>query len=121
MNKQDKFFTLKRRARALLTPSCRSPLPRLSDVHTVVEELDICRIALELQNDELLSTQKHLHDTRQEYANFYNFSPVGYCSLNRDGVIINANETLATLLDTLKQQLINRCFACTAHSVPSLN
>jgi diguanylate cyclase (GGDEF)-like protein/PAS domain S-box-containing protein len=111
MNKQDKFFTLKRRARALLTPSCRSPLPSLADVHRVVEEFDICLIALELQNDELLTTQKHLHDTRQEYANFYNFSPVGYCSLNREGVIINANETLATLLDTPKQQLINRCFA----------
>ncbi|MDD1611039.1 MAG: EAL domain-containing protein [Methylococcaceae bacterium] len=111
MNKHDKFFTLKRRARALLTPSCRSPLPSLSQIHTVVEELDVCRIALELQNNELLTTQKHLHDTRQEYANFYNFSPVGYCSLNREGIIINANETLVTLLDTPKQQLINQSFA----------
>lgn len=104
--------SLKRRTKALLTPSCCSPTSPLGVIPAVGEELDACcRSALASQSDDLLDTQKHLHDTRQEYAHFYDISPVGYCSLNSDGIIINANEALATMLDTTKQQLINQHFA----------
>ncbi len=110
MNNHDKFFALRKRAEALLTPTYPSSPPSLDEIHAVFHELDTYRIELELQNDELRATQKHLHDTRQEYINLYNFSPVGYCSLDSEGIIIKANDTLATMLDTPKSQVINQRF-----------
>jgi diguanylate cyclase (GGDEF)-like protein/PAS domain S-box-containing protein len=110
MDKHDKFYALRKRAEALLTPSCPLLPPSLAEIHAVFHELDTYRIELELQNDELRATQKHLHDTRQEYINLYNFSPVGYCSIDSEGVIVKANDTLATMLDMSRQHIIHQRF-----------
>lgn len=110
MNKQDKFNALRKRAEALLTTDYPSSYPSLDEIHILFHEIDTYRIELELQNDELLNTQKYLHDSREEYVNLYNFSPVGYCSLNNEGLIIKINDTLATLLDISKRQLVNQRF-----------
>jgi PAS domain-containing protein len=111
MNNKEKFCLLKNRLKALLTTSSHPQ----DEIHAVVEELDTYCSALELLNDDLLSTQKSLHDTRKEYAHFYNFSPIGYCFLNREGMIVSVNDSLASLLDTPKEQLINQHFTSFVH------
>jgi two-component system CheB/CheR fusion protein len=77
----------------------------------LLHELDTHRIELELQNDELLNTQKHLQDTTQDYVDFYHFSPVGYVTLDSEGIILKANMTLATLFGMEKQDVINKPFS----------
>jgi diguanylate cyclase (GGDEF)-like protein/PAS domain S-box-containing protein len=109
MNNSDKFFTLRKRAEFLLSEARPSSASQL-EINALVHELDTYRIELELQNDELLATQHHLQDSRQQYIDLYNFSPVGYCSLNSEGSIINANDTLAIMLHTPKHLLINQRF-----------
>jgi PAS domain S-box-containing protein len=106
MDKRDKFSALRERAETLLATSN----PSLTEIQTSFNELDTYRIELELQNDELLATQKHLQDSRQKYIHLYNSSPSGYCSLNHEGIIVKANDTLARMLDTPRQQLVNHRF-----------
>ena len=77
----------------------------------LLHELDTHRIELELQNDELLNTQKQLQDTTQDYVDFYHFSPVGYVTLDSEGIILKANMTLATLFGMEKQDVINKPFS----------
>jgi PAS domain S-box-containing protein len=101
MDKRDKFSALRERAEALLITSN----PSLTDIQTSFNELDTYRIELELQNDELLVTQKHLQEIRQEYVHLYDSAPVGYCSIDHDGVIVKTNATLARMLNVTKQQL----------------
>jgi diguanylate cyclase (GGDEF)-like protein/PAS domain S-box-containing protein len=109
MNNSDKFFSLRKRAEAVL-----SQYPPLSgtqiEINALIHELDTYRVELELQNDELLSTQQRLQDSRQQYVDLYNLSPVGYCSLNSEGIIVNANDTLGIMLNIPKHLIINKPF-----------
>jgi diguanylate cyclase (GGDEF)-like protein/PAS domain S-box-containing protein len=109
MTSSDKFFELRKHAEALLGES-PSALTSLTEVNTLFYELDTYRIELELQNDDLRTTQKNLRDSQQKYIHLYNLSPVGYCSLNNQGIIVNANETLATMLNIPQYTLINKPF-----------
>jgi len=77
----------------------------------LLHELDTHRIELELQNDELLKTQRQLQDTTQDYIDFYNYSPIGYLTLNITGIILKANMALSAMLGVEKQDLIHKPFS----------
>ncbi len=110
MDKRDKFFALRKQAEALLNRS-ELPASQLTDIQAIIQELDTHRIELELQNEELLASEQNLHDSIQNYMELYDFSPVGYCSLNTEGVIVNANLTFTVMLNITRKKLINRRFA----------
>jgi len=110
MDKQNKFFALRKQAEALLNKS-GLPASELIGIQSIIHELDTHRIELELQNEELLASEKNLHDSVQNYMELYDFSPVGYCSLNTEGVIVNANLTFTVMLNITRKKLINRRFA----------
>ena len=110
--KPDKFNVLRKRAEALLSaPHTSSAAHSMEEFCELLHELDTHRIELELQNDELLNTQKQLQDTTQEYIDFYHFSPVGYVTLDSEGIILKANMTLASLFGMEKQDVINKPFS----------
>jgi len=112
IEKPDKFKVLRKRAESLLSATCASPTPHSkTEFFELLHELDTHRIELELQNDELLDIQKQLQDTTQEYVDFYNFSPVGYVTLNSEGSILKANMTLAGLFGMEKPEIINKRFS----------
>ncbi|WP_051300164.1 PAS domain S-box protein [Methylobacter luteus] len=112
INKSDKFNDLRNRAEELLAEPHSSSTPySMDEFHDLLHELDTHRIELELQNDELLKSQKQLQDITQEYIELYNFSPGGYLTLNSEGVILNANMALASMLGVEKQALINKPFS----------
>jgi PAS domain S-box-containing protein len=56
------------------------------------------REALRLQNDWLQRVQKDLSASRQQYQDLFESAPVGYCTLNRKGVILAINHTGADML-----------------------
>ena len=108
----DKFKVLRKRAEALLSAPHTSPATHsIEEFYELLHELDTHRIELELQNDELLDTQKQLQDTTQEYIDFYHSSPVGYVTLDSEGIILKANMTLASLFGMEKQDVINKPFS----------
>ncbi len=70
----------------------------LADIQQLIEELQIHQIELEMQNDELLRVQAELQAMRDNYADLYDLAPVGYLTLDTDGIIQKANLTAAALL-----------------------
>jgi PAS domain S-box-containing protein len=88
-------------------------LDRLSpeDIQTLLHELQIHQIELELQNDELRKAQDALEVAHRKYSNLYEFAPLGYFTLNQAGLIEEVNLAGATLLGTARRYVINRPFS----------
>ena len=63
-----------------------------------IHELRVHQIELELQNEELRDAQINLEDSRRKYFDLYNFAPVGYFTLDKDGIILEVNLAGAALL-----------------------
>jgi len=74
------------------------------DLKKAIHELNVHQIELELQNEELLNTQKSLEQTRDEFQYLYDFAPVGYCTLDKEGTIINMNLTFASMMEISRKE-----------------
>jgi PAS domain S-box-containing protein len=74
----------------------------------LLHELEIHQIELEMQNAELHKARDELEAALENYADLYDFAPVGYFSLDESGVIVESNLTGASLLGIERSRLINR-------------
>lgn len=72
----------------------------------IVHELEVHQIELEMQNEELTHTQLELNIAKNLYFDLYDMAPIGYCMLDVDGLIQEANLSMANLLDLNRLQLI---------------
>ncbi|MGO9378948.1 MAG: sensor histidine kinase [Dissulfurispiraceae bacterium] len=79
-----------------------------ADMQNLVHELRVHQIELEMQNEELRRTQQELEASREKYFDLYDLAPAGYVSLNERGTILEANLSVATLLDRERSHLISR-------------
>ena len=79
-----------------------------ADAASLLHELRVHQIELEIQNDELRRAQADLEVSRGRYLDLYELAPVGYLSLNENGLIVEANLTIASLLGVERRSLINR-------------
>jgi PAS domain S-box-containing protein len=77
----------------------------IEDIQKLVHELQVHQIELTLQNEELRRIQLELETARDQFSNLYNFAPVGYCTLDRKGRILEVNLTLAILLGVKPEKL----------------
>ncbi|MEY4736983.1 MAG: hypothetical protein RL302_1302, partial [Pseudomonadota bacterium] len=77
----------------------------------LLHELQVHQIELELQNEELRLAKDALDASRSRYIELYDMAPVGYCSVNEAGVIVQANLTLASLLGVARAALVYRPFS----------
>ena len=78
------------------------------EICRAMDELQMQKIELEMQNEELLRVQTELHLARERYFNLYDLAPVGYCTLNERGIIIEANNKAATLLGMARDDLVGQ-------------
>ena len=80
----------------------------LETTQRLLYELQVHKIELELQNEELRRGQLELAASQAHYFDLYEKAPVGYCTLNDLGVILEVNLTLAALLDVPRAGLVQR-------------
>jgi PAS domain S-box-containing protein len=76
-------------------------------VQRLVYELQVHQVELELQNEELRQAQLDFESARD----LYEHAPVGYLTVDDRGVIVEANQTMATLLGVAKTSLSGRVLA----------
>jgi PAS domain S-box-containing protein len=82
-----------------LTPEKTRPL---------LYELRVHQIELEMQNEELRRAQTELDTARARYFDLYDLAPVGYLTLDENGLIIEANLTAASVLGVPRNALVKR-------------
>jgi PAS domain S-box len=108
-SEKNELHPLRRRAEVLLSEREKSS-DELSnpDAQSLIRELQVHQIELEMQNEELRRAQIELEESRNRYAELYDFAPVGYFTLDKKSMIVEVNLTGAALLGIERQYLIRQ-------------
>lgn len=77
----------------------------------LVHELTVHQIELLAQNEELRTNRAALELARARYFELYDLAPVGYCTIDTAGTVVEANLTLADLLGVMRGELVGERFA----------
>ncbi len=88
----------------------RGGLDSPPDAAKLFYELQVHKIELEMQNDELLRSRTEVETLLARYSELYDFAPVGYFTLDRQGTIRQANLTGARLLGAPRSDVVDRRF-----------
>jgi PAS domain S-box-containing protein len=72
------------------------------------EALRVHQIELEMQNVEQRRTYEELDSLRQRYFDLYDLAPVGFCTIDQNGLIIEANLTASNLFGVNRSKLVNQ-------------
>ena len=86
-------------------------LPRtVEETQKLVHELEVHQIELEMQNEELRQAREEVERSLEKYTDLYDFAPVGYFTLDRNGVIGAVNLSGSALLEVERSRLVGRRF-----------
>ncbi len=80
------------------------------DKLSLVHELQVHQIELEMQNESLRHAQLEAEDALTKYSDLYNFAPIGLFTLDMQGVIVEVNPAGAELLGQGERNLLHRNF-----------
>ena len=81
-----------------------------ADSQTLLQELQIYQIELEMQNEELRQSNDRNDALLAKHFEIYDLSPIGHLTLNREGTIREANLTSSNLLGIERSRLIGQRF-----------
>jgi PAS domain S-box-containing protein len=93
------------------------------ETRRLLHELQVHQIELELQNEELERSRSEVEEGLARFTDLYEFAPVGYLTLSREGEIRQANLTGARLLGLERSRLVGKRLAILvdADSRPTFN
>jgi PAS domain S-box-containing protein len=78
------------------------------DIEQLIHELQVYQVELQVQNEELRHTETQLSKVRDQYADLYEYAPVGYLTLDEKGVIRRANLQVCHFFDRDRANLIDK-------------
>jgi PAS domain S-box-containing protein len=81
---------------------------QMEDVQKLVQLLQVNQVELEHQNLELRIAEEELETSRSKYVNLFDFSPIPYFALDRDGVIKEVNLSAARMFGIDRNRLIGK-------------
>ncbi|MDA8431145.1 MAG: PAS domain-containing protein [Geobacteraceae bacterium] len=81
-----------------------------SDTSRLYHELQVHQVELEMQNSELRKARNELEHALVKYTDLYDFAPVGFFTLDGNGVITAVNLAGAALLGDMRSAIIGRTF-----------
>jgi PAS domain S-box-containing protein len=94
---------------ARLTRVPETPTPAQS--HALLKELRVHQIELEMQNEDLSRIQADLETFRARYFDLYESAPVGYLTVDEEGIILEANLRASVLFGMNRSVLVRRNFS----------
>ena len=81
--------------------------PSVADSATLLRhDLEAHKEELRTQNEKLMATVQELEEIRDHYAELYDSAPVGYLTLDRNGVIVEMNLVAAELFGGSRASLL---------------
>ncbi len=106
-----RYKALRRQAESILDtqPETIDTL-NLDEVRKVLHELQVHRIELDLQNEELRETQRVLEKAHSRYVGLFNQAPIGYVVLDMAAVIKQVNATFTRMVGLEASQLLGTPF-----------
>jgi len=116
----DPHASLRNRAEAILANRAEAILARLPQEHAdfspteirrLIYDLSVHQIELELQNEELRNIQEQLERAKNRYARLYHQAPVGYLTLDANGIIQQSNQTFADMVGVENSKLIGQALS----------
>ena len=85
------------------------------DIRRLAHELQVHQVELEIQNEELKRAQSIIEASRQKYSDLYDFAPVGYVTLDEEGIIMEANLTFCTQMAMERNRLTGKPLSVFIH------
>jgi hypothetical protein len=81
--------------------------PSESEVLKLIHQLEVHQIELEMQNEELILAKELAEVAANKYTDLYDFAPLSYFTLSKEGRIIELNFSGAKLLCIERSKLID--------------
>ncbi|NTV06784.1 MAG: response regulator [Chlorobiaceae bacterium] len=81
-----------------------------NEMQRIIHELAVHQIELEMQQEELLQSREELEEGLERFTELYDFAPLGYLTLARDGTILQVNLTGTKLIGVDRSELIGDRF-----------
>ena len=101
---------LSKKAEEVIQKQSNSINDRSNNLQEVIHELRVRQVELETENQELREAQRNLEHIQRKYLDLYNFAPVGYFTLDKNGIILDHNFTGTELVDVERKNLNNNPF-----------
>lgn len=80
------------------------------EMEALIRELELHRIELEMQNEDLRAAQAALELSRDDYSELFDSAPVGYFTFDEKGIVLNVNRPGAGLLGKEPRGLVGMPF-----------
>jgi PAS domain S-box-containing protein len=80
------------------------------ETQRLLHELQVHQVELEMQNAELRQARDEVEMLLENYTDLYDFAPVGYFTLDRNGTITAVNLVGASLIGGMRSRLIGQRF-----------
>jgi two-component system, cell cycle sensor histidine kinase and response regulator CckA len=90
-------------------PDLASPISA-DELARALHELDVYHAELEIQNQDLLVTQRALSGARDKYHALFDAALTPMFSVSPQGVVVDANRAMTLLLDRSRERLVGRPF-----------
>src|SRR5437867_6790307 len=86
-----------------------------NELQAVLHDLHVHQEEVRAQNEQLLEVKRSLEQSRDRYADLYDFAPIAYISLSVEGVVREINLTGAMLLAIERSHIVGMPFVNYVH------
>jgi diguanylate cyclase (GGDEF)-like protein/PAS domain S-box-containing protein len=81
------------------------------EINSLVHELKVYQVELEMQNEELRRAQLELEQIKARYFDIYDLAPEGYLIISEKGIIIESNLTAAVMFGESRESIVKKRFS----------